>query len=252
MTVPDCVKSCLVGMSVLAVVTVAPMAAADTTECVLEILATNGTTSGTFAVPYDPACWDGDTYFWELEGTVDIMDGATVVGTIGDVDGLLPTTITYVDDPEVHINFVMTAGTTDTVFTVTSTHMTFPTIGNALAKSEVGINLSDRNGDGALLTAVDPHTGVSFSHYNGLAPGGTMFSELLDTDMVVSEWGSLAAGDDTGGFQPIGEPISSMSAQIQFQVSAGDLASGSSTFIVVPEPSALLMLAAGLALLRRR
>jgi hypothetical protein len=56
-----------------------------------------------------------------------------------------------------------------------------------------------------------------------------------------------------GGYSSITEAADSMSSLISFELSANDLASGTSHFQIIPEPSALGLLVLGsVALLRRR
>jgi hypothetical protein len=234
-----------------------PAASAELSGNIFELqVCQNGTCVATYFVPSE-GTWNPQTqqYEWMLDQDVVFQNTATgeVFGELqhGTAVVVQPSVGTR-SDPQVHLNFVTVGGTTDTEFTVTSSLLNFAAMANPVGQSDVGINLTDRDGDGATLWAASGNNGVSFSHYNGLAPAGDVFSELLTSSVVVSNaYGSASGDDDTGGYLPINDTVSSMSAQIHFMVTAHDLASGSSTFLIVPEPASLVLLFA-LTLLRRR
>jgi MYXO-CTERM domain-containing protein len=58
--------------------------------------------------------------------------------------------------------------------------------------------------------------------------------------------------DNTGGWLEIPGAVSSMQVEYSFVLSAGDQASGSSNYAIVPEPAGLALLVVGAALVRRR
>jgi hypothetical protein len=65
--------------------------------------------------------------------------------------------------------------------------------------------------------------------------------------------GDAFASYPATGYAPIADPVADMSAMISFELSADDLASGTTNFVIVPEPTSLGLLALGvIGLLRRR
>ncbi len=222
---------------------------------------------GDFAVPSE-GTWNPEqnAWVWSLESETPVMpfdpNGPTQpLATLMPSDDQGNTTSVMVQapapgtrqNPQVQLNFVMIAGAGPgmTEFVLTSPLYSFDPIVNPDAKSEVGVNVTDTNNDGALLTAHNDNDGVSFSYYNGAAPGaGSLFAEILTEDVTAAPLGVGAGSDDTG-WQTINDTVSTASSEIHFELSANDLASGSSTYILVPEPASLVLLA-GLALLRRR
>jgi hypothetical protein len=254
-----------VGLSALvALLAVVPMASADLGPTLLDlaVCAEDGTCLGSYAVQTSDGVgrWDGGVYYWQLSNDINITSGGTTIGTLHALDpvtGLPATTLEFHNDPEVHLNFAVTAGITDTIFQFTSSHVTFPTISDPLGKSEVGMNVTDRNHDGATLSSITGLAGTSQSYVNGLPPpphgggSGALFADILAGPIVAGINGTMSQQDATNGYLPIGVPASSMSAQLNFRLTARDLASGSSTFIITPEPSGLLLLGL-LGLLRRR
>jgi hypothetical protein len=255
-----CVASAL--FILLAVV---PIASADVGECLLEVTACNadGTCIGYCAL-YESSFTgytSGGVQYYQLINDVNVMFGQEVVGTLHAYDpdtGLPATNLEYHNDPEVHLNFALTAGTTDTIFQLTSSHVMFDTIYNPFGKAEVGVNVTDRNHNGATLSSVAPLTGTSESYINGLPPApygsgtGSLWRDILAGPVIAPMNGTQSQSDTTGANPiAIGTPVSSMSSQLNFRLSARDLASGSSTFVITPEPAGLLVLLCGLALRRR-
>lgn len=243
---------------IFSIIALAPLALADVSDNLFElVICRNGVCVADYYVP-SQGTWNPATQQWEWILDQDVvfddpqnpgsefatLNSGTAIAVQPPIPGLRT-------NPQVLLNFVMTGGTEDTEFTITSALQTFDPMVNPFGQSEVGINLTDRNGNGATLWSTLGNDGVSFSHYNGLAPAGSLFAELLRDDILANPFQSAAGSDNTNGFQPIVDIVSSMSARINFMVSARDLASGSSTFIIIPEPASLALLLS-LALLRRR
>jgi hypothetical protein len=212
--------------------------------------------------------WQGGVYRWELLTQWDIP------GTLGPVASFMPvspehpegTSFTFIPagqgraNPQVNVNFSVIGGAQPGQFTITSALVSFATVFNASGQVNVGLNLTDRSPLQADLTNSPGFVGKSTSWVNGLptepylpsgfAGTGTLFRELYRTNLSTFG-GSTGGTDQTSGFEPIGLDVSSISGQIKFNLSARDLASGSSTFVIMPEPASVLMVL-GLALLRRR
>jgi hypothetical protein len=248
---------------VIALAGLAPLATADISDVIYHVVVCDdsGVCVGVLPIGYSESYWQPDgTFRWELAADMDIPDlsGTGVVGTLSTEGEGTSITITPAGagraNPQVNVNFSVIGGITPGTFTITSALVSFPTIYNATGQVNVGMSVTDRLGStpGASLTNLSPNTAKSFSWVNGLpgAGGASMFRQLFAQNLVIGG-GSTSGTDQTAGFEPTGLDVSSISGQIAFSLSARDLASGSSTFIVTPEPASLLMVLA-LAALRRR
>jgi len=253
-----------VASALFVLLAVIPVALAGHSECLLEVQACRPDGTCLAFCALTASFFDGHTEggveYYQLKNDVEIMSGETWVGTLvaQDPNTGAVTSLEYHSDPEVHLNFALTAGTTDTTFQLTSSHVTFDTINNPFGKAEVGVNVSDRNHNGATLSRVSPLIGTSESYVNGLPPApygsgtGSLWRDILAGPVIAPVNGTHSQSDTTG-VDPIaiGMPVSSMCSQLNFRLTALDLASGSSTFVITPEPAGLLVLLFGLALRRR-
>jgi MYXO-CTERM domain-containing protein len=162
------------------------------------------------------------------------------------------------DDPDVSLNFNVLAGSAMATFTITSAQVSFATLALAEGRSSATVSVTDLNSNGALLTPFG-QPGAYTSRYNGVIPGGTTFHDSFAVpEVVASPGGSLTDSDNFPGgglFSPIAGPVTDINSRFNFTLSAGDLASGTSIFVVqaVPTPGALALLGLGaLAAGRRR
>lgn len=198
----------------------------------------------------------GGGWQWVLAGPpIPIMSGPNVIGTI--TQGSV-TLIDQLPQPLLATSFAVQAGESNTSFSIQSALVSFPTINDTHARATAGITVTDVNGGGASVTGNRPNASVFSAHYNGQAPAGAAFANLLSGG--VSEpnpFGSESVSQNFPfgpGFSPLGTDASSASTIWDFTVSAGDAASGTSGFFLVPAPAsmALLSVAGGVMLRRRR
>ncbi|HZW09425.1 MAG TPA: hypothetical protein VFF69_05930 [Phycisphaerales bacterium] len=240
----------LIGVSALAVGLSAAVASADLTDEIFTLQAAVGDASGTFVVSQDDGWFDNDgNFFWRMNEDVQITsDDGRVLATLSRAS------VNIFADPVINMNFNVQAANQNTVFTVSSGLLSFPTINGAVGAASAGVTVTDVNGDGATLAPDGSE--IYRAHYNGQIPGGTLFTTLLESPVSAGAFQSASATDEYpggGNFVAIGDPVTSMSARWSFTVSAFDMASGSSTFIVVPAPAGAAVLGlAGLAIARRR
>lgn len=245
------------GFLAAATIVVAP-AMADLTGPGFSITAIDSVTGRADEVVFDGQ-WsaDGTTYTWSSSEPHNFYasDG-TFLGSMNPSGQT--SSIQYVVDPIVNLSFSVQAGNSTTAFSIGSALLSFPTIAAAEARASVGFSVTDfSGGDGATLTGTGGHSGTAgyTAQYNGFAGtnSGTSFLEALPS-IVTAPF--LTAVDSVttpaAGYTSIGS-VSDMSTLVSFTLSAGDFASGTSTFEIIPEPTTgLLLVAAVGALLARR
>jgi len=165
----------------------------------------------------------------------ELRDGPVVLGWVDTLGILLE------GDPVASINFNVTAGGSDVTVTVSSATVSFSALNNPAASAEAEITLTDNGGAAATIDPISGNSGLFRAIYNGTQE----YASLLGSSSIGG--GGVTFSEDTSG--PIAGSVSSIQAQFAFQLSAGDSASGTGTFTVVPEPtSAGLMICAFVAL----
>ncbi len=242
-------RSCL---AFLALGLVAGAARADLPEVVFEITARAGSVSATIPILADWGVYDPESQTWsfELPDGLKFMGGSgqdTCLGTLSELG------ITVVEDPQINLNFAAQAGSSDTEFFIASSLLTFTTIDDPYARASLALTLTDNNFDGAMMA------GSYLGQYNGWAgnpqgpDGETLFEFFFDLAAGPGETATEVFNWPESGWAPIPEPAESMSVLINFELSAWDSASGTSTLVIIPEPPALALLGlTTLALARRR
>jgi len=224
---------------------------ADISWNVFTIEATNSQGTATWSGTYDQGSWIApNVYRWD-GGGITLQDGD------GDIIATLNSgTFIAVEDPIVNLLFHVTAGASDTVFSITSGMLAFPSITNGEGSASAGMTLTDSGQDnGANLVGMGGPSGAMAyqANYNGLAPAGTNFAEFIPGlfTAIPGDGDSDSAG--TGGFLPIPGTVNDISARFAFLLSANDSASGTSSFNVrVPEPASVMLVLAGVLAFRRR
>jgi hypothetical protein len=209
---------------------------------VISITASSSLGEGTLNIPFIPGNYnpDTDTYVWSLPESVDILaDNEMVIATIEQLSTFIMV------DPVINVGFVLTAGAANTSVSISSATLTFAAIPNAIAQASAQMGVTDTDGDGASITG--GFGGLGYQSSTNLGIHATLVPSF-----AVGMFGS----DNRNGNQgpgPAGGAVSSMSSEFDFTVSANDAASGTSVFVVTPEPASLSLLLLGtLSALRRR
>lgn len=240
--------------------------AGDISSIIFRIDATNTVGSGYLEfssadLTYNPAT---NQWVWAA-GHHELLDGG------GDVVAILDSaTLKLVKDPApnkpycIELDFAVHAGISDTDFSVKSAMLSFPTLlpsrlqpPTGGGRAVVSFRATDTNANGVTFMATGPSgVGAYTAQYNGWAPGGTTFATLVN-EISVGPGGSAAGGQTfpTGsGYAAINDSVSDMSAIMAFGLTFGDSASGTSTYGILPEPTAGLgvMLLGAVALGWRR
>lgn len=245
------------GRTALAIVATALFVASAATagtisDIVLRVDVQSSLGTGSYEVEYDPANYDPDTgtYNWALAAPVEILNDADE--PIVTIQGL--STFLMVD-PVINLGFLVTAGGADTTITITSALISFGPIANPTARASAQAGSTDLNGNGVALTGQYSGGKGYIANYNGLAPGGSNFATVVDSQSG-GAWFSTSDNEDfpPAGFQVIPDVVSSMSAQYSYRLTANDQASGTSVYVLVPEPASMVLLlcGVGIAALRRR
>lgn len=220
-------------------------------EVVMSVVVESSIGAASYDVPFDPDLYNPETgiYNWSLLSPVELAnDEGDIIATIGGLSTFLNV------DPVVNIGFLVTAGAADTSVTVTSALVGFGPLTNPTARASAQVGGTDLDGDGV---TIDGHFagGKSYTaQYNGLAPAGTLFANLVD-DQAYGPFDSNALGEDSplgGGFDVIAGSVSDMSSSFSLTVSANDQASGTSVYVIIPEPASLALLVGGALMAMRR
>ncbi len=232
---------------------------------VITISAAAGGMNGTVDIDISDADVFGDALQWVAASTIDITDNSNnVIAQINQgttiIMGLVPTP--PVGDASIRLTFNVTANANaDTVFSISSGPLSNLGFTDAEALATGGITVTDSNNDGAEVTALRSG-GTRFM--SALFNGGSSFADLIDGsnasdpdtgNITTGIGGSLSDSENSaapGQFLPIGA-VNEMNIQYDFRLTAGDQASGTAFFVVVPAPaSAALLGLGGLVAARRR
>lgn len=205
-----------------------------------------------------PDSGGSDPQFWSLSSpspwTIMDSSGSVELGTIDSMS------ITLFADPEVDLTFSLRNGdrVNPTAFSIQTTTIQFAPIFQPEALAAASISITDGLGSpaGVAVTGGFPDGKLYQARYSTdeLINTGTAFANLVSSLSV--PFGQTLSEDKPGGglYSSISGPVYMMEAEYRFTLSAGDQASGTSAFIIVPEPCTLLLgvAGAGIAMLRRR
>jgi len=214
----------------------ASSALADISGGGVNITATNAVGDvATFQIPVPPGV---SAWTWSSSEMIEMRSPTTgELIAVLNPDGR-QSRVEYVDDPIINLAFAVQSGASTTTFSVSSALLSFPTIAEPEGRATVGFSLTDGDGDGATLTGIGNPSGAQgayLAQYNGLAAtlSGTTFAEEIQS-MTAGIFSTQTASADVPplGFLIIANPVSDMSVLVSFSLTANDLASGTSTYVI--------------------
>ncbi len=234
------------------------VAKADVPDVVFEVTAEVGPLGVTIPILAEWGEYNSETQTWSWtlpEGEdLEFWSNDTFLGSLTEFEASI------VGDPEVNLNFSVQSGLSDTTFHIASALFDdFEPITNAEGYAHASYTLTDFDAGSATLTGVGNTGGAYLAQYNGWAgnpmgPAGTTFAEgIYSMSAGFLETVTEDYNRPESGYLAIDETVESMSSLVSFVLTAQDLASGTTNFVIVPEPGALALLALGaVAFLRRR
>ena len=230
-------------------------AQADVPDVVFEITAQSGPLGVTIPILSEWGEYNSQTnsWSWTMPEEMQFIQDDVLLGTLTGFEA------TVVGDPEVNLNFSVQAGGADTTFHIASALLdNFEPIIDAVGYAHASYSLTDFDGGSAALSGIGDTGGAYLAQYNGWAgnpmgPQGTTFAEgIFSMNAGMLETFTEDFSYPSVGYVPVGETVESMSSLVSFELSAQDLASGTSTFVIIPEPGALALLALGVVMVLRR
>jgi hypothetical protein len=245
---------CVVAVALLS----APAALADLSDVVLAVGASTDRAAGSIEIMQDSVYgyWEGNSYRLEITDLLEIeANNGDLIATFGPAS-----LISYVDPTrgrgapaQVNLAFAVQANQgSDTSFTITSALLGNLNIANPTGRASASFTLTDASGGGATLTGQELGGFSYLTQYNGFVPGGSTFVGLIDEMQTAGGSTFEAVNYPQVGFEPIPvATVTDMSAEIGFLLSAGDTASGTTNYLVMPEPASALALILLVALRRR-
>lgn len=168
----------------------------------------------------------------------------------------------YVGDPQILWNFTVSAGATDTTFTVTSGLMNFTTIAGVSGFVTTGVSLVDSTagGNGVAYTGLYAGGKSYLANYNGALPGGSIFT-MLQPSFATAGGSANQTGNGVAARFPspsgnaaVAGTVSSMQVEFNFKLSADDQMGTTNNYKLTPSPGTALIVGFGglLSMGRRR
>lgn len=233
-------------LAALTVLGAAMTANADLSGNAFSVTASNETGTATWTASIEDMIYDGETntWSWGLNTSVELLDPETeeVVAILNGGNAFV------VGDPAVSFGFAVQAGSSATNFTISSALLSFGAINSAQAQAGAAFTITDTDRNGASIS--NGNSKLYNSKYNGT----TTYADLV-SGFTAGNGNSQSQDENqpANGYNAIGGPVTSIESSVSFTLSANDLASGTNSFEVIPEPSTLALVGLGaLSMLRRR
>ena len=236
------ISNSLVVITVFIAVLCAPDAAHPATiQLDLDVMGGNGGLTSGHATIRTGIDWDDvlanpdEEYTWWMQNPLTIRAKNDSSQILAVLDGV---SVVFKADPVIELGFAVTAGDYDTAFSFSSPVLTFDPITNPDARALASVTV----GTDDTLTGA-----YSYEAYRSLYNDTVVFADLVDTPV------GWPGGSEATEWQQILGTVSSMQAKWRFTVTAEGIASGTSYYEIIPEPTTIALLGLGsLVLLRKR
>ncbi len=235
-------------LALFVIVVGGPFANAGISDTVFSIQATNDSGTATYFADFNEGTWNPDTqtFTWSLPSSIDLLDEETYVATLESAS----ITVEMLPTPQIQMSFGVVSGTSDTGFLIDSAAVDFNTIPADLAAGYflAGCTVYDSGADDGMWL-YEPGLegfGAFQSYYNLDSVPAPLFSHLLA--VVGSSGGGMANGSQSypgSGYAPINADVDDMYIHADFILTDYDSAETNTTYILVPEPTGLVLLTLG-------
>lgn len=228
--------------------------AVPATANIISVEATSGGLTAHFEQVFPVANWDG-VLNWALPAPLTLSAAGQTLATVKDLS------VTMDADPQVDLSFAITNGSlTDPImFSVSTATISFGGIPNAQAAATASLTLTQGAGSpaGASLTGLFPNGKAYQARYStdSVVDTNTVFASLDPSMNFLAGLGMSETEElPWAGMSNLNTTVYMMESQFKFVLSPGDQASGTSAFLIIPEPATLSVLALGALVLglRRR
>lgn len=227
------------------------------------------------ATPMPPVveCWmqvnDGEVFKWNptvIDNGDDTfyVDPSMTMANMWEISLPVNGGVTVDPDPSVSLAVAitnLTGGPQTFTFTVVSP-VAPPLPGSTLHGGSTSASIADADGSGGATLQIDPLTSQPmYRGYIDLMMGGGPVLDMLPPDVssivVTTPYGTNIATKTlglgpSGPFLPSGPAMVNIALEHKFELTPADTATFNSTFVVVPEPTTLLLIGLGGLFLRRK
>lgn len=244
-------KSCGVGVVAVAVLAFcASVASADValSGWIVKVSADSGSLHDEYVVNFSgQTLAPGDWFDWDLA-----MDGGGEYTFQNGLGKLKTLSLSLSSAPEatVQLGFSLVTGSSGTVFTISSASLPC-SVTNGEAYGSAGVTVTDGEpyNTATLEGRYDGNTKAFQASVNGAA-----WHTAVPNPPTTAMGGTSVSPYPPAGFGPESVPgsVTDISTEFKFRLTPYDKASGTSNFVLVPEPATLALIALGMVAVRRK
>lgn len=206
---------------------------------VLELTVSSALGSAALSVRESQGAWNADRsqFRWTRSTSLPMVDpsNGALIGTLLNAD----VTVRASTVSEISLSFAIVSGSELTTVVAQTARTTFRRITQpfAVGRATASFTASDLNANGALLTALGtPGAGALRAHFNGVYPGGPLFSQLVS--IVFAGATGTATGtqnDPPFGYRTVGSLVDNINLRVGYTITPGDRSSCTTRF-TLPDP----------------